>query len=328
MIRLFFRAALEEFPRAAVLDVVCHPLFRAPSPRHHWNLLARVLRISRGGDWRRLDRYVETGYPLAAHSLDRDQREVTIAAEEVAGLRRAISALMSLSGPDRTSWRDHAEVHRAALDEAVSTDSLLEDEAAVLHAIRGVLGSLSLLDRKCAPVSRQGFLDAFERECQRQFLENTSVCGVAVLDAMAVRGLAFRYVFLVGMNARLFPRFIVEEPFISDAVRREVFRVLGHHLAIRMDGYDEERLLFHLVRGTASERLVCVYQRADAKGRLRDPSPFLRPFLPLDRASIDAIPHAQSARRARAVVRTPREQILAASDTERVLAAFGARGGP
>jgi len=43
-----FRAALDDLPRTAALDVVGHPLFRGPADRRHWDLLARSLRIGRG----------------------------------------------------------------------------------------------------------------------------------------------------------------------------------------------------------------------------------------------------------------------------------------
>jgi ATP-dependent helicase/nuclease subunit B len=323
-IRLLFRVELDDFPRAAVLDVVCHPLFRDPSDRRHWNLLARALRINRGADWLRLDRYAQTGYRLVAgrqHGSGR--RAVQIPAGEVRALREAAGKLLAPVWPAMASWRQHAEAHRAAMEQTFLLDALLEDEAAVVDIIRDVLDTLGGLDRFGGTVSRQSFIDAFEHECRRRRLERAAGRGVAVLDAMGIRGLSFRHVFLLGMNARVFPRFIVEEPFVSDAVRREVFRVLGHHLAVRMDGYAEERLLFHLVRAAASEQLVCLYQRADTRGRLRDPSPFLRPFLPLEHQEVDAVPRSPRAKSARECPQTPREQILAARDVQRAMAAFG-----
>jgi ATP-dependent helicase/nuclease subunit B len=189
--------------------------------------------------------------------------------------------------------------------------------------MRAAVGALGTLAPLGGAVTRAAFLEALDRECSRRELRTETRRGVAVLDAMAARGLSFRHVFVLGLNARTFPRFIVEEPFISDAVRREVFRSLGHHVAVRMDGYDEERLLFHLVRSAATERCVCLYQRADAKGRLRDPSPFLRPFLSADRGQVPRVPRSPAAKRDAPVVHTPRELILLAPDMERALAVFG-----
>jgi RecB family exonuclease len=137
---------------------------------------------------------------------------------------------------------------------------------------------------------------------------------------MAARGLAFRHLFVLGLNARIFPRFIVEEPFVSDAIRREVFRVLGHHLPVRLDGYDEERLLFDVVCRAATETLTLSYQRTDAEGRTLDPSPFLRPFFS---QPVLHVPRGLRARLANDSIVTPRERSLWSPEPERWLRAFG-----
>jgi len=312
-IRSFFRLALDDFPRQAVLDVIGHPLFRAEQRRDRWSLLAARLRIHRGSDWFRL------GSPMAETRKD-------LPAADLRRLAETVASLMGRTWPDIASWREHAAAHRRAIDDAFRTEALLEQEAAVVRTVGEVLDTLGILDRLGGAVSRADFLEAFERECERRVLPPRDTEGVAVLDAMAIRGLSFRHVFLLGLNARVFPRFIVEVPFVSDAVRREVFRVMGHHLAVRTDGYDEERLLFHLVRSAASERFVCVYQRTDARGRMRDPSPLLRSYLPLDRSLIDAVPRTEAGKRARGNVRTPREIMLEAPDAEEALRVFGRAG--
>lgn len=320
VLRLFLRLALEGFPRAAVLDVACHPLFRAPANRRYWGVLAQALRVGRGSDWLRLGQYAEAGYRLRGRQFDHG---ISVPAEDVRALVSTVKRLMTRSWPDEAGWRDQAEAHRTAIAETFSEADLLPDEALALASVHDVLDSLACLDRLGGSVSRGAFLEAFDRECGRRFLPGATGVGVALMDAMDIRGLGFRHVFLLGANARTFPRFIVEEPFISDPVRREVFRVLGHHLAVRMDGYDEERLLFHLVRSAAKGRFVCVYQRADTKGRLRDPSPFLRPFLPLDRALVNAVPRSDAAKRLGARRSTPKEQILTAGDVAAALTGFG-----
>lgn len=320
VVRLFFRLSLDGFPRSAVLDVTCHPLFRALGDRRYWGLLARALRIGGGSDWLRLQQYADGGYRLSG---GRPPAAMVVPAADVQALLATVELLMARSWADDAGWREQAEAHRRALEEAFRDDDLLPDEGLALASLHDVLGTLATLETLGGRVTRAAFLEAFERECGRRFLPRPTGAGVAVMDAMGVRGLDFRHVFLCGANARTFPRFIVEEPFVSDPVRREVFRVLGHHLAVRMDGYDEERLLFHLVRTAASQRFVCIYQRADAKGRLRDPSPFLRPFLPPDGALVEAVPRSEAAKRVRARDPTPKEQILAANDAEVALAAFG-----
>lgn len=319
-----FRAMLDELPRAPTLDVVRHPLFRGPPDRRHWGLLARWLRIGRGMDWSRLDAHTRRGYRIPlGRETDDDRREIRIPAAAVRALRTAVRRVQHALPAGDAGWARHAAAHLEALGRCFRLEALLDAETQVVEAIRDVVAALARLDALGETVPREAFVEAFERECRRRRLGAPAPRGVAVLDAMAARGVPFRHVFLLGLNARAFPRFIVEEPFISDAVRREVFRVLGHHLPVRLDAYDEERLLFHLLRTAPSEGLVCLYQRADADGRLRDPSPFLRPFLPLAREEIDAIPRAERAKRRRGEVATPRELLRAAPDASAALAAFG-----
>src|SRR5213594_687350 len=319
-----FRAALDDLPRDLTLDVVRHPLFRGPADRRHWHLLARTLRIGRGEDWSRLDGPSRRGHRIVVgRETDEDRRELHISAPAVRALRAAVRRVEQAVPNAAAGWHEHAAAHLSALRRCFRLETLLEEETRVVDALRDVLATLARLDAFGERVPRDVFVEAFERECRRRWIGAPAARGVAVLDAMAARGLPFRHVFLLGLNARVFPRFIVEEPFISDAVRREVFRVLGHHLAVRLDAYDEERLLFHLLRTAPSGGLVCLYQRADADGRLRDPSPFLRPFLPLAREAIDAIPRSDRAKRGLGEIATPRELLRAAPDASAALAAFG-----
>ncbi len=317
-VRLLFRLSLDGFPRGAVLDVVCHPLFRATAGRRHWGPLARRLHIRRGADWERLRRVAGEGTDVFA-----DTGTGTVPPEEVRAFATAVAALLERPWPERAGWAVHAAAHAETLAWAFSEEDASVEERAVvaeLRAVLEVLGGHAVLGEA---VPRAAFVEAFDRECARRTLGTGPGRGVVVIDAMGLRGLSFRHVFVLGLNARTFPRFMVEEPFISDAVRREVFRSLGHHLAVRMDGYDEERLLFHVVRSAATERCVCIYQRADVKGRLRDPSPFLRPYLPPERAQVPRVPGSDMGKRAAPVVHTPRELVLLAPDVEHALAVFG-----
>ena len=60
-----------------------------------------------------------------------------------------------------------------------------------------------------------------------------NAAGVRVLDAMAARGLPFHALTVLGMNERTFPRFILEDPFITDAVRQLVGTIPGARPALR-----------------------------------------------------------------------------------------------
>jgi ATP-dependent helicase/nuclease subunit B len=360
-IRALFRADVEGFERGQVLDLVCHPAFHATGSRQEWAAVARRLRIRRGEDWDRLGhalameaetlgptaeaplvptdggplvqaagapllqtdglRGMSAGVPAATEGRLRPS-----ATSDVRSLSDALASLQGCVWPSAGGWGELAEFHAAALARIFSVEAMTPEEHSVWAVVHEVLRTLARLEVLGGSVPRALFLDAFDRECRRRRAPSENDGGVRVLDVMEARGLSFTHVFLLGVNARVFPRFIVEEPFVGDAVRREVYRVLGHHLAVRLDAYDEERLLFHLVRAAATERFVCTYQRADAQGRPRDPSPLLRPFLPWDRSTVPAVPCAEYGKRRAAVVRTPREEIFLAADLEAALAAFGYDG--
>ncbi len=100
--------------------------------------------------------------------------------------------------------------------------------------------------------------------------------GVHVLDAMSARGLPFRAVFILGLNEKVFPRYVREDAFLRDCHRRVLAETLGYKIDEKLSGYDEERLLFALLQQAAQHRLYLSFQRADEAGRPLVPSPFLR----------------------------------------------------
>ena len=103
--------------------------------------------------------------------------------------------------------------------------------------------------------------------------------GVRVLDAMSARGLPFRALFLLGLNEKVFPRFIREDAFLRDRSRRVLEETFGYKIDEKLAGYDEEQLLFTLLEKAAQERFYLVYQRADKEGRPLSPSPYLTDYL-------------------------------------------------
>jgi ATP-dependent helicase/nuclease subunit B len=102
--------------------------------------------------------------------------------------------------------------------------------------------------------------------------------GVRVLDAMSARGLPFRALFLMGLNEKVFPRFIREDAFLRDRPRRVLEETFGYKIDEKLAGYDEEQLLFSLLAQAARHRFYLVYQRADKEGRPLAPSPFLTEY--------------------------------------------------
>lgn len=107
--------------------------------------------------------------------------------------------------------------------------------------------------------------------------------GVHFLDLMQARGLRFDHVFLIGFNEHLMPRRPREDPFFSDRTRNRLRATSGKPLAVRLEGFEEEQLLFAQMIASVRDSLSITWQRADANGKALSPSIFLRElvrFLP------------------------------------------------
>jgi ATP-dependent helicase/nuclease subunit B len=123
--------------------------------------------------------------------------------------------------------------------------------------------------------------------------EETPHRGVAVVDAMAARGLPFRALFVLGLNEKVFPRYIREDAFLRDRHRRVLDATLGFKIDEKLIGYEEESLLFTLLCQAASQRLYLSYQRADDQARTLAPSPYLAQanrFFAVDEMPVEAVP--------------------------------------
>src|SRR5205807_9472054 len=137
------------------------------------------------------------------------------------------------------------------------------------------------LDALERPVSEERFLQVLEEKLKslRLPLITDNTAGVQILDVMTARGLSFEAVFLVGLNEKLFPRLIREDPFLSDAARSVLAGALGSRLGRKMDGYQEEKLLFELAAQSAKNRLHLSCQRSDEEGKALVISLYLHDFL-------------------------------------------------
>lgn len=317
-----FHLSASGFPRDAVLSIIRHPLFGSAGPARHWEYLVDVLRIRREEDWTRLRDMVGEDYEVQSGGRkDEDRRVLRIPKDSIRSLYDAFSRTTQPALPERGPWRSFTRTCSDLLS-LFDWGAATEDEAQVREAVSAILRRLGDLDDVEGEVTRDDFLATLDRECDRARMQAVASTGVSFLDAMGIRGLSFDYVFTVGLNAHAFPRFIVEEPFISDAVRQSVLRAYGHHLPVRRDGYDEERLLFRLIQAAVRKQWVCYFQRSDSKGRHKDPSPFLRPWLKGD-VQVTAVPRGLWARLANGEPLTPSERTLVVPDPAAWLRAFG-----
>jgi ATP-dependent helicase/nuclease subunit B len=100
--------------------------------------------------------------------------------------------------------------------------------------------------------------------------------GVRVLDLLQARGLAHRAVIWIGFHDGLFPAGARPDPWLDDESRAALRAGMGRSLAPKLAAAEEERLLLALALGSARERLVISYQRADEGGRTLARSSALR----------------------------------------------------
>jgi ATP-dependent helicase/nuclease subunit B len=260
--RLLF--TLDGFDRADVLDLLRSPFYLEKSgDRELWDQASRLMGIGHGAEeWRRRlgaragkDYVYDVGARAGARKFVLPRAEVDL-------FWSAVRPLLDAPAPPGTGWKAYADW---ALDRY---RRFLEPDPRIVDAI----GALSSLEGFALEEPRETLLDQLAGLSEPA----GGRTGVRVYDAMAARGSTFRALIVIGMNERVFPRFILEDPFVRDAVRSRLEHRLGNRMARKLQGYDEERLLFTLLQGSAEEIIFC-HQRSDEQGRLQIPSVFLPP---------------------------------------------------
>jgi ATP-dependent helicase/DNAse subunit B len=115
------------------------------------------------------------------------------------------------------------------------------------------LVSLRRLERISPEVALSEFINTFNRSLEDNEYKVCSkdIAGVQVLDAMSARAIPFRVLFVTGMNEKVFPRNIREDPLLRDPVRQVMERVLGYKIEEKLNGFEEEKLLFYLLVNSA-----------------------------------------------------------------------------
>ncbi|MCB9775863.1 MAG: exodeoxyribonuclease V subunit gamma [Nitrospiraceae bacterium] len=287
----------ERYPWQALLNVVTSPYYRCLSVngrstyehKHIWSQAIRHWRVMQGReDWGRLaavandpeaigDWQRKVGVPLEEASVALQQ-----CADVVGRLVADCQALPESGSIGELTLAFEALVNRhlSLLQEEPSSQMEEPDQAhstSLAQAFEQVMTQLKQLDRVGTPVTWGAWVEVFRGalEGTRLPIPGQSLLGVQVFDAMAARGHAFRTVFILGMNDRVFPRVVREDAFLRDGDRRVLAESLGYKIDEKMNGFDEEALLFALLRHAARDRVYLIYQRADHKGRPLLPSPLL-----------------------------------------------------
>lgn len=283
-VRTLLGLAADEFPRDAMMDLLASPYFRAGREGEPvlWDLATRHLGIGRGAEeWRRRLPDGRADFRIDRGDPD-DPRSVLVPAEQVRRLRQAVEGVLAAAvPPNPCTAADYALWVRRVTEDLLEAGPEAGETAAALE---------SFASTGDAGEERP---EAEHRETLRRVIAGLRVPvgdpegrGVRVLDAMAGRGLPFRRLIILGLNERVFPRFILEDAFVRDAVRSRLAARIGCRLPQKLAGYDEEKLLFSMLASSARDELVLSWQRSDESGRAALRSAFLRD-LPADG---DAVP--------------------------------------
>jgi len=292
---------LNDFDRAAMLDVVTSPFYRvqgvgsagAELRPDIWRSLVHTLGITKGAaEWKRLaepasssilrDAEAELGEDDGEPSGSRDTSQLTYLWSVVTQLIhdcRALPAQGSI-GTLAEAFLELAQSHIRApgLSDLSSTGSLESSDLTMVGSlIHSALARLQQLDPLGGDILWEEWVELF-----RRVLDETSIPieegrhqGVQVLDAMTARGRTVRALFVIGMNEKIFPRYVREDPFLRDRQRVVLESTLGYKIDEKLAGHEEELLLFELLSRSATNRLYLSYQRADEAGRVMAPSSFI-----------------------------------------------------
>ena len=292
---------LNDFDRDAMLDVVTSPFYHAKAAgdaRENfrpdiWRSLVYTLGITKGeAEWRRLNEPASSSILRDAEAGPDEDDQAMVGTRETSQLTylwelvsrlihdcRALPAqgsIGTLTEAFLTLVQSHVHVPDL-FDIPLSESPDPTDLTKVGSLIRSSLARLQQLDPLGGDLSWEEWVELFRRVLGETSIpiEAGSHQGVQVLDAMTARGRTVRALFVLGMNEKIFPRFVREDPFLRDRQRVVLESTLGYKIDEKLAGHEEELLLFELLSRSATNRLYLSYQRADETGRVMAPSGFI-----------------------------------------------------
>ncbi|RMH09864.1 MAG: PD-(D/E)XK nuclease family protein [Nitrospirae bacterium] len=300
---------LSGFRRDRVLDLLSSPAVSLAQlcpelarPRPDvWDLATRRLGIVKGWmEWERIPAMLHQKDAFS-RELETDHLKSVADAEQLAGLWTAVSTLRERleQFPACTSWGEFVDLTAAFLSWLFGLDLSGYEQCggqAEGYSYGGgdELGGMSKQDRftlgdvllqqlnalrdfpQGELLSFADFVAAFHRLMEEPAIpvQSREACesGVQVLDAMAARGVPFRALILIGLTEHVFPRYLQEDPFLKDTVRRALECDLGYKVPEKLAGAEEEKLLFFWLVNAAREWLTLLFQRTDQQLEPQVPS--------------------------------------------------------
>ena len=276
-VHLFLSVPEGDYRRSDIIDLASSHFCRIETfcpdgvePRPDiWDYVTRSAGISRGiSEWERLDKYIRDG--LVLNEKDEESAEThRISGDIITGLKNFVSSLNEDFDnlPEISSWDDYAERFEGLIQKYIAAEGFIIEGLYSIREFRLISSEVTLNE----------FIDTFKRMLENRYIpvSDNEVNGVHVLDVMAARGITCKVLFVLGMNEKVFPRNIKEDPMLRDSLRKVFEAGLGYKVTEKLSGYDEEKLLFYLLLSSARERIYLLYQRTDEAGQTKVPSMYL-----------------------------------------------------
>lgn len=253
-----FALAQNGFERNLVLSLVSSPYFKHASKNKWRALISRSLVNRDFSQWQDLLPQTKNYDP-----------------EFLAWLTHIKNRLEQL---DRAGeWGVLSQEALALLEELTDTAVFEGKDAEIYHAVCERIQSLASY-RVLRPQAQAGeFLEELSDAVRGlTFNEAETVRGgVVFTDAVRARGLSFKAVFVLGLNDKVFPLLMPEDPVLRDYHRYILRDVLGYWINQSLDRGDEEKLFFFAAASSAREKLYALYARRGSDGKEISPSVYL-----------------------------------------------------
>ncbi|MBR4355878.1 MAG: exodeoxyribonuclease V subunit gamma [Elusimicrobiaceae bacterium] len=206
----------------------------------------------------------------------------------LAWLKHCQQCLQSLAAPG--PWAEKCRQARKFLADNLMSDRLEGKEQEIYQSICACIDSLA----QYSAIRVQCRSGEFVRELTDalsglSFNETEDVPeGVVLTDVLRARGLSFKVVFLLGVNEKVFPQLIPDDPILRDRYRYLLRDVLGYWISQKAERTQEERLLFFTALTAARERLYVSYACRTEEGKEQVPSVYVAELARVTRTSWNA----------------------------------------
>lgn len=250
-----FNLAVRGFDRQTVLSLLSSPYFKPPAKRAWYAVAEKSLVSMHLSQWQDLLPSLE-GFDPAF----------------LAWLEKCHQQLLLLTEPG--SWEQKSALAQQFLADNLSQQTLQGKEQEIYQQVCACIASLAEYG-VVRPVCHGGeFLRELADALAGLVFHEVQAAtrGVVFTDVLRARGLGFKVVFVLGVNEKVFPQIVLDDPIFRDRYRYIVRDVLGYWVSQKAERTQEERLLFFSAVTAAQERLYVSYATNGEDGKTLVPS--------------------------------------------------------